>query len=588
MSQSTPLPEPLPEQQQATQPETSACAAWLSDAEQAQQRGDHLNGVRCAEAALAACPPDAPELRTAVLRQLALHRWRLGQFEEAILAAREALSLIQRGADVAPRCEVLCLMAISYSEIGLQEEALKHATAAFELARERGDRLWMSWSLNRIGTCYERLGDPAQGERFLLQALGEAQTLQDQDTTLTALNNLMATTVGAYYLHRRHDDEEAATAALKRARLYGSEALALARQTGDSYRQAVTGGNLGEVLGLSGEREAAFELLDGTLAIARAQGYRAVELRTLHSCGEVLTRCGDHERAVELLEAALRELESQEHETTRVRVHSALHRSYKALGRYREALEHCEAYHDLELKRAASQHQAQARLMINRIEVEQALLQGERARLDAERQRLKAAELEAEKHRLEASARELHRHALEDQLTGLANRRRVDHELPQLFGRARELGRPLSVAVADLDNFKSINDNHGHLVGDEVLRVAAQIFRANTRGSDVLARFGGEEFLLLFVDTPLLVAHEVCERLRAEFESYPWHRLARGLSVTISLGLCDATPDPDAARMLARADGALYHAKRSGRNRVKVDLPLRHHSAQDEPGHGGG
>lgn len=518
------------------------------------------------------------------MHQLALHRWRLGLFEEAILAAREALALLDRAEDTASRCEVLCLMAISYSEIGLQEEALKQATTAFELARERGDRLWMSWSLNRIGTCYERLGDPAQGERFLLQALNEAQALQDQDTTLTALNNLMATAVAAHYLYRRRGDEEAALGALKRARLFGGEALALARQTGDSYRQAVTGGNLGEALGLLGERKAAFELLDDTLAIARAQGYRAVELRTLHSCGEVLTHCGDHERAIELLEAALRELANHEHEATRMRVHSALHRSYKALARYREALEHCEACHALELKRAASQHQAQARLMVNRLEVEQALLQGERARLDAERQRLKATELEAEKRRLEASARELHRHALEDQLTGLANRRRVDKDLPQLFGRARELGRPLSVAVADLDNFKAINDNHGHLIGDEVLRVAAQIFRANTRGSDVLARFGGEEFLLLFVDTTLIVAHEVCERLRAEIESYPWHELAPGLSVTMSLGLCDATPDPDAARMLARADGALYHAKRAGRNRVKVDLPPLRPSPHDEPG----
>lgn len=582
MSQpTTPPPVPPPAQQQ---PAAATCATWLAEAEQAQQRGDHRNGLRCAEAALAACPSEARVLRAAALRQLALHRWRLGLFEEAILAAREALSLLDRDDDIAPRCEVLCLMAISYSEVGLQEEALKQATAAFELARERGDRLWMSWSLNRIGTCYERLGDPAQGERFLLQALSEAQTLQDQDTTLTALNNLMATMVGAHYLHRRRGDEAAALDALKRARLYGGEALALARQTGDSYRQAVTGGNLGEVLGLSGERDAAFALLDDTLAIARAQGYRAVELRTLHSCGEVLTRCGDHERAVDLLEAALRELENNEHEATRMRVHSALHRSYKALARYREALDHCETYHALELKRAAAQHQAQARLMVNRIEVEQALLQGERARLDAERQRLKATELEAEKSRLEASARELHRHALEDQLTGLANRRRLDHELPQLFGRARELGRPLSVAVADLDNFKSINDNHGHLVGDEVLRAAAQIFRANTRGSDVLARFGGEEFLLLFVDTPLAVAQEVCERLRAEIEGYPWHELAPGLSVTISLGLCDATPDPDAAQMLARADGALYHAKRAGRNRVRVDASPLREAALDDPG----
>lgn len=569
--------------QPTTLPETAPCAALLVEAQEALHRGDHRTGVQKAEAALAACPADSAEWRADALRQLALHRWRLGLFEEAIVAAREAMVLLDGPEAVEARCEVLCMMAISYSEIGLQEEALKQATAAFELARLHGDRLWMSWSLNRIGTCYERLGDPAQGERFLLQALNEAQALQNQDTTLTALNNLMATTVGAHYLHRRCEEAEAARAALERARVYGEEALALARQTGDTYRQAVTAGNLGEVLGLSGQPDAAFALLDNTLAIARAQGYRAVELRTLHSCGEVWSRSGEHERAVQVLEMALGELQQHDHEATRVRVYSALYRSYKALGRFREALEQCENYHALELKRAASQHQAQARLMVNRIEVEEALLQGERARLDAERQRLKADTLEAEKRQLEASARELHRHALEDQLTGLANRRRVDHELPQLFGRARELGRPLSLAVADLDNFKAINDNHGHLVGDEVLRVAAEIFRASTRSTDMLARFGGEEFLLLFVDTSLAVAHEVCERLRAAVQSYPWEQLAPGLLVTISLGLCDATPDADAARMLARADGALYRAKRAGRNRVKVDVPADHPAAEAGP-----
>ncbi|HEY1393231.1 MAG TPA: diguanylate cyclase, partial [Methylibium sp.] len=555
----------------------TTCAALLAEADAAQRSGDHRGGVQKAEAALAACLPGDDVLRAKALCLLAMHRWRLGQFEQAITATRDALPLLEReDRETAARCEALCLMAVSYSELGLQEEALKQALMAFDLARERGDRLWMAWALNRIGICYERLGDPAQGERFLLQALDESLSLNDADIKFTSLNNLMAAMVGAYHLHRRRRDAEGeanAHSALQRARLYGHEAMTLARHVGDRYREAVTIGNLGEVLGLSGESEAAFKLLDKALVIAHTEGYRALELRTLHSIGEVSGLCGAHQRAVDLLEPALSKISMGEHETTRMRMHSALHRSYKALQRYREALEHHEAFYALESRRAALQHQAQARLMVNRIEVEQALMQGERSRLEAERERLKTQQLEAEKRKLEASTEELHRHALEDQLTGLANRRRVDHDLPELFGRARESGKPLSVAVADLDNFKTINDEHGHLLGDEVLRAVAQIFRANTRGSDVLARFGGEEFLLLFVDTPLDIAQEVCERLRLAIETYPWQRLAPDLGVTISLGLCDATPDPDPTRMLARADGALYYAKRTGRNRVSVDDP---------------
>ena len=333
-------------------------------------------------------------------------------------------------------CDTLCLLAISYSELGLHEEALKAATAAFDKARAQKFDAQMVQALNRIGVCFDRLGDPSQSEKFLLQSLGQARELGDPDQVLGALNNLMATTISAFYHFRQRDEPDLAQAALQRARQYGRQSVSLGRRLADTYRLTVTQGNLGEVLGLAGAFEESHRVLDDTVKQAQRHGYRAVELRSRHNIGEVLIQQGRLHEAIELLKAALADLENSDQETTRLRVHSALYRAYKAAGDFEPALAHCEAYHALELQRAKLQSHAQARLMVNRIDVENALMDGERARLEAELQRLRSRELESEKRELEARTAELQRDTLEDQLTRLANRRRVDADLPRIFSRA--------------------------------------------------------------------------------------------------------------------------------------------------------
>jgi diguanylate cyclase (GGDEF)-like protein len=126
----------------------------------------------------------------------------------------------------------------------------------------------------------------------------------------------------------------------------------------------------------------------------------------------------------------------------------------------------------------------------------------------------------------------------------------------------------------DVDNFKQVNDNHGHGVGDAVLMALADLFRARVRGGDLIARMGGEEFLIVFAQTSLEWAREACERLRAAVEGHGWEQITPGLRITISIGLClgDVASEGrrDAAQLLAQADAALYQAKNEGRNRVVV------------------
>jgi diguanylate cyclase (GGDEF)-like protein len=159
--------------------------------------------------------------------------------------------------------------------------------------------------------------------------------------------------------------------------------------------------------------------------------------------------------------------------------------------------------------------------------------------------------------------------ATHDSLTGLWNRRGVLAILSADLGRAARERTPLAVVVTDLDHFKAINDTRGHLVGDEVLREAARRLQLAVRPYDGVGRMGGEEFLVVLPGTSLEDAVEVAERVRRLIAASPVAVAGGELSVTLSAGVAAASPglaDPD--RLLAAADGALYQAKRGGRNRV--------------------
>jgi diguanylate cyclase (GGDEF)-like protein len=158
--------------------------------------------------------------------------------------------------------------------------------------------------------------------------------------------------------------------------------------------------------------------------------------------------------------------------------------------------------------------------------------------------------------------------SVRDSLTGLYNRRHLDDELLRMFAYAKRKDAPFSVAVIDLDNFKLINDVHTHLIGDEVLRIVARVLAANVRTSDALVRMGGEEFALLMPGTTATAAVSVCERMRAELESWDWSSLRPDISVTASFGVACSGEQPTAADLLRCADELLYRAKREGKNRV--------------------
>lgn len=166
-----------------------------------------------------------------------------------------------------------------------------------------------------------------------------------------------------------------------------------------------------------------------------------------------------------------------------------------------------------------------------------------------------------------------------DLLTGVPNRRLLQQTLRRDTERAMREHAPYALLMADIDHFKAVNDTHGHLAGDAVLRHVAHLLQARVRGQDMVGRWGGEEFLVLLPTTSLAGATQLAQELRGCVCDAPCHYEGRTIPVTLSIGICAETLQPgDRARLLVEtADKALYAAKQAGRNRVEHMFLLRTH-----------
>ncbi|MFL6209840.1 MAG: diguanylate cyclase [Pyrinomonadaceae bacterium] len=156
--------------------------------------------------------------------------------------------------------------------------------------------------------------------------------------------------------------------------------------------------------------------------------------------------------------------------------------------------------------------------------------------------------------------------AFTDHLTGLANRRRFERQLEREVARTRRYERPFCLLMLDIDHFKRVNDTHGHETGDEALRRLGNTLQAGTRGIDIAARIGGEEFAIILTETDSQRGLEVAERLREEVKAT---EIPGAGHVTVSIGLAECTVAlSDVRELFSIADAALYEAKRAGRDRV--------------------
>ncbi len=200
-----------------------------------------------------------------------------------------------------------------------------------------------------------------------------------------------------------------------------------------------------------------------------------------------------------------------------------------------------------------------------------------RARLNTGRRILKLEQS------LRSANGRIHLLSITDALTATYNRRYLMERLPQEIERARRYGRPLSVVLCDADHFKNVNDTHGHLAGDEVLKGFGKILMDSTRVDiDWVARYGGEEFIIVLPETSVANAMAFAEKVRLSIEAHPFTMGGATLRVTSSFGVSGyeslhACDDASADSLIAGADRCLYRSKEMGRNRVTGE-PLQPHS----------
>ncbi len=173
--------------------------------------------------------------------------------------------------------------------------------------------------------------------------------------------------------------------------------------------------------------------------------------------------------------------------------------------------------------------------------------------------------------RLKAKMARYRTEALKDPLTRIDNRRGFEKKLIDAITAANSNATTLCLIIADIDNFKQVNDKHGHLVGDNLLRMVAATIKDLTKGKDTVARIGGEEFVIMLPDTPVTGATKLAEDMRRSFESLDLKRKNTGESlgtITLSFGVTHYRSEETAKAFLKRADEALYQSKETGRNRV--------------------
>lgn len=174
-------------------------------------------------------------------------------------------------------------------------------------------------------------------------------------------------------------------------------------------------------------------------------------------------------------------------------------------------------------------------------------------------------------HYLREHSERLEYIAITDPLTGLVNRSRLDQALSRGLQRAKHEQKEFAVILLDIDHFKRVNDTYGHQVGDRILIELAQLLRSNTRGSDTLGRWGGEEFLLVAESCSRQQAKVLAEKIRHAVAAFVFHADIR---ITVSLGIASFQAGDDESSLIRRADRALYTAKANGRNCTVTETAL--------------
>lgn len=494
---------------------------------------------------------------------------RLGDTDSSLENHTKSLELRKEIGDQIDIAHSLNNIGNIYLETGDYANALQYYTESLKIMQHIGEVRGEAGCLNNIGSVYQRLEEYESALDYYLKSLSMKNLIHDKAIETSCLNN-----IGSIY-HITKDYEKALG--------YYFESLGITRELEDKWGEGLLLANIGHVyLGLGNHQEA-IRYFNDSLSLATQISDNEGQTEALLGLAQLSCKERDGTKALAFLSKALVLAEKGPSPESLCRVHEVLSETYEIIGDSGLALKHYKEFNKLKEEFVSSEMQKKTRVLRIRFESEQALREKEIYRfkneeLAAAYERLQTLNLslrEADDQKtqlldqLKVQTHTLEKQTREDSLTGLYNRRYLDFLLSHEFERARRYNTALSVAIADIDHFKRINDDFSHQVGDTVLKTISNIFTQNSRVIDTVARYGGEEFVFFFPQTPLTKAVIAADKIRKAVEIHDWSKIHPDLKVTISIGISADLHVSSHEKMISAADEKLYEAKRYGRNQVR-------------------
>lgn len=527
-------------------------------------------------------------------RYLAEYSLALDQYKQALLGFRETGS---EG-----------IVAVTLSNIGVihyylgeRDKAMTYYTRSLEIHRRLKNASGEAALLNQIAVIYDDEEQYDKALDFYQKSLALYEDIKDPRGIVDPLNN-----IGIIHYRHFHD--------YSRAEAEFRRVLQLRRSMDDVYGESVSLNNLGNVFLSQGKLHEALDHYQRSLTLKKKIGNRRELTDTLRDMGEVYRRLGNSRLAMQYLQESLDLAVEIGAEKEEMNAHLDLSRIHDKAGKPASALRHYRRYHELSMKQRGIELSRISKEMQARFESAQKerkiaeltsyqnrqtrvrdlllfslamlllilLLVYNRFRLRRmahtrqtelmEKVQRQKEHLEALNQVLERKNREFYRNAIMDSLTGIYNRAYLDDSMTREIRRCRRREHPISLIMMDIDHFKRVNDAHGHLTGDRVLKLMAERIRSQIRGEDILGRYGGEEFLLILPGVTGANTAAVAEKIRRAVAEEPFAFEDTSTSLTLSLGCATMQPGQEVSAMelLKASDEALYCSKRDGRNRVST------------------
>jgi diguanylate cyclase (GGDEF)-like protein len=483
-----------------------------------------------------------------------------GAYNQALSQSLRAMELLGQIPEDSPQTrslmsDVLGNIGWTYRSYGDYGIAAEHCTKGIKIAQELGDRKREARLLGTLSVIYAEANDLTAALEIGQKSLACYQEDGYVNGECVALNNLAMT----------YHDQGESTKALET----GQECLRLARENGIDVVMLTALNTMGEIyLGIKDFARAKEYLLQA-LSLARENKDSSEEFLCLLNLGKVHLGQENNEAAFSTLQNALTISQTANDRPGAYKCYQLLSEIYKKQRDFETALQHYQRYH--EIKETIFNENASKRLDGLKI-----IHQVETAKRDAEIHYLKTIELNREIEERKNTQASLEKLAAIDPLTGLLNRREFFNQGEREFDKAQTSGQPLTAILLDLDNFKQINDSYGHAIGDQVLIQMAKIIREYLRQSEIIGRYGGDEFMILLPNSASAQGQRISERLQEKIVELKIDIPEDDLVVTLSLGIADLKETKSATleMLLECADQALYTAKRAGRNQIAVSPSL--------------